>query len=122
MSVTASNGTVISATEIQWPCKKYGAMYLYCTYTKGTESDLTISFTVTDDSEPTSGAFSLYKILNETGAASLYTVTLAATATVAIPVTLPKSASKVNVTFTFNTPGLTPGDITVFGNMDDGYR
>ncbi len=122
MPVTRSNGTAISATEIQWNCKMYSGLYLYCDYTKGTETSVTIDFTVTDDSEPTSGAFSIIQVADSTGIVSKWTVTLSSTMKAVIPVPLPECTDKVNAIFTFNTPGGSPGTIVVFGNMDDRYR
>ncbi len=122
MPVTASNGTVISATEVQWECSKYTGMYLYCAYTKGTEASIDITFTVTDDTEPTSGAFNLVEIATTTGVATAYNVNLSASINAVVPITLPACADKVNAIFTFNTPGGTPGTIVVFANMNDIYR
>ena len=122
MPVTASNGTVISATEVQWDCKKYGGMYLYCDYTKGTEASLDITFTVIDDSEPTSGSFSIIEVAASTGVVTQWNINLSSTIKAVIPIPLPECVDKVNATFTFNTPGPTPGTIVVFGNMADIYR
>lgn len=125
MPVTASNGTAISATEVQWPCKKYTGMYLFCNYTKGTETGVTLEFTATDDTEPVSGADDAYYIVEvaaSTGVISKWSVTLNATIKAIIPVPLPECTDFVNMIVTFNTPGLTPGALVVFANMDNIYR
>ena len=121
MPVVASNGTVISATEIQWTCKMYSGMYLYCTYVKGTEASVGIEFTITDDSEPTSGAFSVIEIAPTTNVISKYAVVINATINAVIPVEIPEGSDKINAIVTFNTPAGSPGTITIFGTMKNIY-
>lgn len=123
MAITATNGTVVSATEINWNCKKYGGMYLFLNYTKGTETSVTVYFTVTDDTMPTgSGAFYITQITDLEGTLAKWSVTLSSTDDVVIPVPLPECADTVSAVFSFNTPGATPGDLVVWANMADIYR
>ena len=123
MPVTATNGTVISATEVNWNCKMYDGMYLFINYTKGTETSVTVTFTVTDDTMPLgSGAFNITQITDTEGTLDDWSVVLSATNNVVIPVPLPECADTVSAIFTFNTPGETPGTVVVWSNMADIYR
>ena len=120
MSLTALNGTQ-EVNDITYNVKMVSGVYLYVKYTKGDESNVTITFTVNDEKHPNTETD--WFNVSERGANNTvqsYTVVLTASTSCIIPVSTPESAYYLKASFAWN--GGTSGDVEVWANNTNKYN
>jgi len=114
MALIAQSG-LLSGNTITYYVSNYTALYLYIKYTKGNETDITLSFGIKDKKQPIpTDTFSLAKIT--AGAVAPETATISVAGNFLVPVPIPESADNLVLTVTFN--GGTTGIVDIFSNID----
>jgi len=114
MALIAQTG-LLSGNTITYYVSNYTAVYLYVKYTKGDETNVTLSFGMKDSKQPVpTDVFSLSKLVS--GSIISETAILDTTGNYLIPVPVPESADNLVLTATYT--GGTTGVVDVFSNID----
>jgi len=114
MALIAQTG-LLSGNTITYYVSNYSAIYLYIKYTKGDETDVTLTFGIKDSKQPVpTDVFSLSKVVS--GFVVPESTVLNTNGSYLIPVPIPESADNLILTATYN--GGSTGTVDVFSNID----
>jgi len=113
----------LSDTAVSYNVRNNLGIYMYLDYTKGAETDITISFTIRDIKQSNlnllGSEYSLQTVTSLTGLNSTYQLQLSASGLYMLPVNISESTEWLTANFVFTgSTAVAGGSVKVFVNTD----
>lgn len=105
--------TEVASYELAYNVSACSGVYLYVDYEKGDESNITLTFSVTDNNNPNQAK---HAIVN--GSLDKYSITIAEDLRAVLPIPVPEPADKLYINVAFNGSGSSEGSLSIFINND----